>query len=161
MPGVPARTIVPVCRGVRARGERLAPGEGVPMTPPTIVVAAAVVERDGCFLVTRRLEGTHLAGSWEFPGGKCEPGESDEECLARELEEELGVEARIGDRLFAVRHAYEHRVVDLRFYACEIEGEPLPLLGQQMRWVPRDELASLELPPADAELIELLTNRTL
>jgi 8-oxo-dGTP diphosphatase len=126
------------------------------VSPPTIVVAAAVVERDDCFLVTRRLEGTHLAGTWEFPGGKCEAGETDEECLLRELEEELGVESRVGRRLFAVAHAYPGRIVDLRFYECEIVGEPLPLLGQQMRWVPRDELASLEFPPADAELIALL-----
>jgi mutator protein MutT len=127
--------------------------------PPVVAVTAAIVERDDCFLVTRRLEGTHLAGTWEFPGGKCEPGETDEECLARELEEELGVQARVGLLVFTAAHAYPERVVALRFYACELDGEPMPLLGQQMRWVPRDELASLQFPPADAELIDLLTTR--
>jgi mutator protein MutT len=127
--------------------------------PPVIIVTAAVVERDDCFLVTRRLEGTHLAGTWEFPGGKCEGGETDEECLARELDEELGVAAHVGPLVHTSSHAYPECVVDLRIYACRLEGEPLPLLGQQMRWVPRDELAALEFPPADAELIELLITR--
>jgi 8-oxo-dGTP diphosphatase len=121
-----------------------------------IVVIAAVVRRDDCFLVTRRLEGTHLAGTWEFPGGKLEPGESDAECLARELDEELGVEITIGPLVHATRHAYPGRTVELRFYRCEIIGEPMPMLGQQMQWIPRDELHTLEFPPADAELIRQL-----
>ena len=121
-----------------------------------VIVIAAVVERDDCFLVTRRLEGTHLAGTWEFPGGKLEPGETDAECLARELDEELGVEVHFGPLLHATRHAYPERTVELRFYACGIHGEPVPMLGQQMRWIPRDELDSLEFPAADAELIRQL-----
>ena len=121
-----------------------------------VVVIAAVVQRDDCFLVTRRLEGTHLAGTWEFPGGKLEPGESDAECLARELDEELGVETAIGPLVHATRHTYPGRTVELRFYRCEIAGEPMPMLGQQMQWIPRDELHTLEFPPADAELIRQL-----
>ena len=126
-------------------------------TPSTIVVAAAVVERDDCFLVTRRLEGTHLAGTWEFPGGKCEPGEDRDACLVREMDEELGVAATVGPLIFSTRHAYHDRVVELYFYSCAIEGEPLPQLGQQMQWVPRDMLTSLEFPPADEELIRKLS----
>jgi len=124
--------------------------------PREIVVIAAVVERDDCFLVTRRLEGTHLAGTWEFPGGKLEAGETDGECLARELDEELGVEVTIGPLLHATRHAYPERTVALRFYRCGLQGEPMPMLGQQMQWIPRDELGTLEFPPADAELIRQL-----
>jgi mutator protein MutT len=124
--------------------------------PPRIVVAAAVVERDDCFLVTRRLDGTHLAGAWEFPGGKCEAGETREECLAREIDEELGVEAHVGALVLSTRHAYPEREVELHFYACTLDGEPFPQLGQQMQWVPRDMLGSLEFPPADAQLIERL-----
>ena len=78
---------------------------------------AAVIERDGRFLVTRRLEGTHLAGLWEFPGGKCEPGETHEACLARELMEELGVVATIGDEILVTEHAYPERTVRLHFRA--------------------------------------------
>ena len=125
----------------------------------TIVVTAAVIEDDGRVLVTRRLAGTHLEGYWEFPGGKCEPGETHAACLARELHEELGVAARIGDEILAVTHTYPDRVVELHFIRCRLTGTPIPQLGQQMQWVLRGELASLRLPPADAELVELLTRQ--
>jgi 8-oxo-dGTP diphosphatase len=124
---------------------------------PVVVVVAAVVERDGRFLLTERLPGTHLEGAWEFPGGKCRTKESHEACLARELHEELGVSAEIGDEIFAVEHAYPERVVRLHFRTCRLSGEPRPLLGQQMRWVPREELTGLDMPEADVGLIELLT----
>lgn len=124
--------------------------------PLAIVVTAAVVERDDCFLVTRRLEGTHLAGTWEFPGGKCEPGEDHEACLVREIEEELGVAAMVGPLTLSTRHAYPERVVELYFYTCTLDGEPVPQLGQQMQWVPRGLLETLEFPPADDELIRML-----
>ena len=118
---------------------------------------AAVVERDGRFLVTRRLKDTHLSGYWEFPGGKCEAGESHEQCLARELQEELGVGGSIGDELLVTEHAYPTRAVRLHFRRCVIDGEPQPLLGQEMRWITREEMRALEFPEADNDLIELLT----
>jgi len=123
----------------------------------TITVVAAVVERGGAFLVTRRLEGTHLEGLWEFPGGKRHDGESHEECLAREMREELAVEVTIGDRILAVSHQYPDRTIALHFYACDLRGEPMPQLGQEMMWVRREDLRALALPPADEELIRLLT----
>jgi len=123
---------------------------------PTIVVTAAVIEQDGRFLVTRRQRGVHLEGFWEFPGGKCDDDESLGTCLARELREELDVDARIGEELFMTTHAYPERCVELHFIRCALLGEPRPQLGQEMRWVPRTELASLEFPPADAELIRIL-----
>jgi mutator protein MutT len=125
---------------------------------PRIVVTAAVIERDGRFLVTRRLKGSHLAGFWEFPGGKCDDGEGLEACLARELVEELAVDARVGDEIYGVEHAYPDRVVELHFFRCVLEGEPRAMLGQEMRWVARGDLRTLEFPPADAELIEMLTS---
>ncbi len=121
-----------------------------------IPVLAAVIERDGRFLVTRRLEGSHLSGYWEFPGGKCDPGESHESCLARELREELGVEAQIGDELFVVEHAYPERTVRLHFRRCEIDGDPQPLLNQEMRWVTREEMRELEFPDADRDVVRML-----
>ncbi len=123
----------------------------------TIVVTAAVIEREDCFLVTRRLKGTHLAGTWEFPGGKCEPGESLHDCMRRELREELAVDCVVGDEIFTVSHDYDDRRVELHFFACTLLGEPRPQLGQQMQWVSREHLRSLEFPPADAELIEKLS----
>ena len=122
-----------------------------------IVVLAAVIERDGHFLLTRRLEGTHLADAWEFPGGKCDPGESHEECLARELLEELAARAHIGEEIFTVEHAYPERTVRLHFRRVTLLSEPSPQLGQQMQWVPRARLRLLQLPEADRGLVELLT----
>ena len=121
-----------------------------------IVVSAAVVERDGAYLVTRRLRGTHLEGYWEFPGGKCEPGETFEHCLIREIREELGCDMTVGARLLSVAHDYSDRTVHLHFFRCTLTGEPRSLLGQEMRWVPREALRSLSFPPADEELIQLL-----
>jgi 8-oxo-dGTP diphosphatase len=125
------------------------------MAPP-IIVTAAVVERDGRVLVTRRQKGVHLEGLWEFPGGKCDDGESLAACLARELREELDVDATIGDEIFTTTHAYPERCVELHFLRCDLHGVPRPLVGQEMRWIPHAELASLDFPPADAELIEIL-----
>jgi len=126
---------------------------------PRLVVTAAVIERDGAYLVTRRQRGVHLEGYWEFPGGKCEPGESLGDCLARELREELGCAARIGDEILAVSHEYAERDIELHFIACELTGVPSPLVGQEMRWVARADLPSLQFPPADDELIALLERR--
>jgi 8-oxo-dGTP diphosphatase len=145
---------------------RLSDGEGLPRLSvrsrsrphavTTIVVTAAVVERDGRFLVTRRQRGVHLEGFWEFPGGKCDAGESHAACLARELHEELAVDAHIGSELFTTTHTYPDRIVELHFLRCELVGEPAPQIGQEMRWVARADLAALEFPPADVELIRML-----
>ena len=123
----------------------------------TIVVTAAVVEIDGRFLVTRRQTGVHLEGFWEFPGGKCDKDEPMTVCLARELLEELDVPSRVGEEIFTTTHTYPERLVELHFFRCELLGEPRPQLGQDMRWVRREDLAALEFPPADAELIRILT----
>jgi mutator protein MutT len=122
-----------------------------------IVVVAAVAERDGRYLVTRRLAGTHLAGLWEFPGGKCEPGETHAQCLDREMREELDVGVHVGPELLTARHDYGTKIVELHFFTCTVHGEPQPVLGQEIRWVSPRELAALKFPAADAELIELLT----
>jgi 8-oxo-dGTP diphosphatase len=122
-----------------------------------IIVTAAVIERAGRFLVARRLEGTHLAGCWEFPGGKCEPGEKPEACLAREIREELDATARVGEEIFRTTYRYPDRSVELRFFRCALDGEPRPVMRQQIQWVSRTELGTLEFPPADWELIRLLT----
>jgi 8-oxo-dGTP diphosphatase len=123
-----------------------------------IVVAAAVIERDGRFLITRRQKGVHLEGLWEFPGGKCDLGESLDVCLARELREELDVDATVGAEIFTTTHAYPERSVELHFLRCEVNGDLRPLLGQEMRWVGRADLDSLEFPPADTELIAMLAS---
>jgi mutator protein MutT len=122
----------------------------------TVVVAAAVISRGDLLLITRRQPGVHLEGLWEFPGGKCEPEESIASCVRRELQEELGTDAVVGEELLAVTHEYGERRIELHFVACELTGEPVPQLGQEMRWVARADLRSLQFPPADDELIALL-----
>lgn len=122
-----------------------------------MVVVAAVIEREGRFLLTLRPDGTHLAGHWEFPGGKCYPHESHAEALRRELHEELDIVGRVGERIFHITHDYPERSVELHFYRCDFAGEPKPMIGQQIRWVPRGELHRLPFPEADAELIARLT----
>ena len=121
------------------------------------VVVAAVIEQDGSFLVTRRLEGTHLAGLWEFPGGKIAAGETHAQALEREIREELDADVDVGELLFETQFDYTERRISLHFYRCSLRGTPRPLLGQQMQWLPRAELRALDFPPADAELIDRLT----
>ena len=126
------------------------------MADRRIVVSAAVVSRDGRYLVTRRLRGTHLEGLWEFPGGKCEAGETHIACLEREILEELGCAVSVGEKLLSVGHDYPERSVELHFFRCDLAVEPRPLLGQEIRWVQGTELRTLDFPPADEELITLL-----
>ena len=121
-----------------------------------MVVTAAIIERDGCYLVTRRPAGVHLEGFWEFPGGKCDSGESLEACLVREIREELACDGDVGREIFTTTHAYSEHAVELHFFACALLGEPRGVLGQDLRWVSRSELRVLRFPPADAELIALL-----
>jgi len=123
----------------------------------TIAVVAAVIEHDKRFLLTRRQDGVHLAGHWEFPGGKVGAGESHAEALRREIVEELDTDVVVQELVLETTHAYPQRTVTLFFYRCELIGLPTPMLGQQMEWVPRAELSSLLFPPADNELIRMLT----
>lgn len=124
----------------------------------TVVVVAAVIEEHQRFLVTRRQPGVHLAGLWEFPGGKIDPDETHHDALQRELREELDVDVDVGELTYQTVHAYPDRTVELYFYRCILKGAPRPLLGQEMRWVPRAELRALGFPPADAELVARLAH---
>ena len=124
------------------------------------MVTAAVIQRGDAYLVTRRQAGVHLEGYWEFPGGKCEAGETLTESLLREIREELDAPIRVGEEILAVTHEYPDRLIELRFFRCELLGEPRAVQGQEMQWVFRENLADLAFPPADAELLELLAGRT-
>jgi mutator protein MutT len=121
-----------------------------------VVVSAAVVEREGRFLVTRRLSGTHLAGLWEFPGGKCRSGEGLADCLRRELREELGVEVEVREEILATEDRQENGGVKLHFFRCVLLEDPRPMLGQEIRWASREDLGVLRFPPADTELLRML-----
>ena len=120
-------------------------------------MVAAVIRRNDKFLLTLRPAGTHFEGRWEFPGGKCLPTESHIEALRRELHEELDILGLVGTCIYSVSHSYPHQAVELYFYECDFEGEPKPMIGQQIAWVSRAELRRLSFPDADARLIEMLT----
>jgi mutator protein MutT len=122
-----------------------------------IEVSAALIFRDGRLLITQRHAGDHLGGLWEFPGGKREPGETFEQCLARELREELGIEVEVGDLFEEISHAYAEKTVLLKFFTCRlISGKLRTLDCAAFKWVKKSELADFEFPAADARLLEKL-----
>jgi 8-oxo-dGTP diphosphatase len=129
---------------------------------PLVVEVAAGLIRDerGRYLITQRRQGSHLAGKWEFPGGKLEAGETPAAGLRRELTEELSATFTIGDLVETVRWEYPDRTVTLHFFDCRLErGEIVPTENQGMTWVPPGELSRYDFPPADRELIRRLDQR--
>jgi len=128
------------------------------MQPPeTIEVSAALIFRSSQLLITRRHASSHLGGLWEFPGGKREPGETFEQCLVREIREELGVEIAVGEPFAEIRHTYPEKSVHLKFFVCRLlSGEPRPLDCAAIQWVGRFELDAYEFPAADAQLLQTL-----
>jgi len=122
-----------------------------------IEVAAGLIRCDGRYLIARRKPGVHLAGLWEFPGGKREADESLMECLQRELFEELGIRVDLPIPYRIIRHDYLEKVVEMHFYHCAIEeGEAAPIDCEEIRWVYPDELTDFEFPPADRAVIDAL-----
>lgn len=134
-----------------------------PAPPPNpagvIEVAAALVFRNRKLLVTQRPPGTHLAGFWEFPGGKREAAETWEQCLARELVEELGISVQVGALYSEIQHDYPTKSVLLRFFLASLapdSPDPRPIECAALRWINRADLSTIEFPPADARLIQQL-----
>lgn len=125
----------------------------------TLVVACALIDRDGRVLLARRPPGKSLAGLWEFPGGKVQSGESPEAALIRELREELAVDTKescLAPFTFA-SHEYEAFHLLMPLYLCRVwQGEPQPREGQELAWVRPARLRDYEMPPADIPLIAML-----
>ena len=124
-----------------------------------LVVACALIDADGRVLLAQRPEGKSLAGLWEFPGGKVEPGETPENSLIRELEEELGIVTKAAclAPLSFASHAYETFHLLMPLYICRrFEGMPSPQEGQQLKWVRPQDLRKFAMPPADEPLIAAL-----
>lgn len=125
-----------------------------------IVVAAAVIERDGRILLTKRLPKGHLPGLWEFPGGKLEPGESPTATVVRECREECGIEIEPVDIFEVTSHAYPERDVLLLFYACRwVSGEVQHIEVADHVWCLPSEIARYELPPADVPVVQKILAR--
>ena len=122
-----------------------------------IEVSAALIFRDGKLLITRRHAKLHLGGLWEFPGGKRETGETFEQCLVREIREELGAEIFVGELFEEIFHAYPEKSVRLKFFICKLlSGEPQPLDCAAVKWVAKKQLADFQFPAADLQLLEKL-----
>ena len=126
-----------------------------------IQVSAAVIERDGNYLIAKRGANTHLPGHWEFPGGKREIGESLETCLVRELREELGIEIKDPVRFIIIQHEYPDKTVEINFFLCSWVPGEIKLFGcADFRWVSPGELSKFTFLPADEQVIEQLQERT-
>lgn len=128
----------------------------------TTIVAAGILVEDGKVLVTQRKAGSHLAGAWEFPGGKVEPGEDPRVALVRELREELGVEARAGEIVEVTFHRYPEKAVLLLFYEASLdEGSPAPrpLDVAALRWASSEALDESEFPAADVAVLRKVRAR--
>jgi mutator protein MutT len=122
-----------------------------------VEVAAGLVFRDGKLLITRRHEDAHQGGLWEFPGGKRETRETFEQCLVRELREELGIEISVGRLFESVTHAYPEKTVRLEFFLCRWEQrEPRALGCPAFQWITAAGLKNFTFPAADARLIRRL-----
>lgn len=128
-----------------------------------LIVVAALIESDGLILACQRRKNDAFGLKWEFPGGKAREDEKPAEALARELKEELGVDATIGDEICRTRHRYAEmaREIELVFFQASARRSDMRNLAfEEMRWVKAEELASLDFLPADREFITKLAGRT-
>ncbi|KTE01674.1 MULTISPECIES: (deoxy)nucleoside triphosphate pyrophosphohydrolase [unclassified Sphingopyxis] len=135
------------------------PDPGKPQETSLVVVAAALIDRDGRLLVQQRPEGLSMAGLWEFPGGKLEPGETPEQALIRELGEELAIDvdhACLAPACFASDMLGNRHLLLLLFVCRKWRGTPVAQHASALRWVRPVELHGLDMPPADKPLIGLL-----
>ncbi len=128
---------------------------------PHYEIAVAVIERDGSFLISRRPEDKMLGGLWEFPGGKLEDNETLPEALKREMQEELGIEVSVGEKIKTVPHQYSHLSINLHAYRCIIfNGEPTSREGQTWRWVSDNKLNEYAFPKANKAILSAILNQT-
>jgi 8-oxo-dGTP diphosphatase len=124
---------------------------------PKIRVVGAMIEREGKYLITQRPPRASLPLLWEFPGGRVEAGETDEEALARELREEMAIAVDVAERVVHVEHAYQNYDIDFCVYRCRLRGGDIQdLKVHAHRWVRPDELDEYEFPAADEKTIARL-----
>ncbi|MBD2772814.1 8-oxo-dGTP diphosphatase MutT [Iningainema tapete] len=127
-------------------------------SPPHKIIGVAVIWNDlGQILIDRRLPEGVMGGLWEFPGGKIEPGETVEDCIKREIHEEIGIEIEVGEHLTTIDHTYTHLRVTLTVHHCRhLTGIPQPIECAEIRWVNLDELEQFEFPQANFQIIQVL-----
>jgi mutator protein MutT len=142
-------------------GPEYGPRQEPMKSKPHFHVTAGLIWSDGRVLLTRRPHGKHLAGYWEFPGGKQEQGESLEACLEREILEELGVRVKVNEKLFQVDHEYDEKSISLHLFHCSrLVGEPQTIGCDAMEWVNPQDLDLYELPPPDIRIISFIKSLT-
>ena len=123
------------------------------------IVTAAAIIRDGKVLIAQRQQGSHMEYKWEFPGGKLEPDETPEECIVREIKEEMDIDIEVVDIYKVVKFKYEEKDILLLCYLCRIiKGDGKALECNDFRWVTKDELTGFDFVPADLPIVEKLIN---
>ena len=132
---------------------------GLPVTDEAIQVVAAVVERDGRYLLCQRHGGPHLPFLWEFPGGKVEADETAPVALVREIQEELGVTCDVGAEIADITHRYPEKTVRIRFFRATLEGEPQAIIHRALSWIAPADFHRHEAPPPNAKVLALLAGR--
>ena len=127
--------------------------------PALIHVCAAVIRKNGKVLLCSRPDGKHLGGMWEFPGGKVDSGETDGQCLCREIKEELSLDIFVTDQIYRINHIYPEKEVDIRFYRAFASDENQKIIAmdnQQYQWVEIPDLMKMDIIPADKPFCEFL-----
>ncbi len=134
--------------------------EITPPLPHKQIGVAVIINQQGCILIDRRKPQGEMGGLWEFPGGKIEANETVEECIVREIREELAIEIAVCDRLIEINHTYDTFKVTLFVYHCQyLSGEPQPIECEEIRWVELSELKNYQFPQANSQIIDTLQVR--
>jgi 8-oxo-dGTP diphosphatase len=134
--------------------------ESVRPLPHKKIGVAAIANQQGLILIDRRKSQGEMGGLWEFPGGKIEADETVEECIAREVREELGIEIIVGDRLLEIEHVYQTFKVTLFVHDCQyLSGEPQPIECEEICWVSPSQLNKYQFPQANRQIIDTLQVR--
>ncbi|BBA79367.1 mutator MutT protein [cyanobacterium endosymbiont of Rhopalodia gibberula] len=130
------------------------------LLPYQKIGVAVIYNESGQILIDRRLKKGSLGGFWEFPGGKLEPNETVEDCIKREILEEIDIEIGIGEHLITLDHAYTHFKVTLIVHRCRyLTGKPKLIRCEEIRWITLDEINNFSFPKANNKIIELLHNQ--
>ncbi|MGF1541150.1 MAG: 8-oxo-dGTP diphosphatase MutT [Pleurocapsa sp.] len=134
--------------------------ETTPPLPHKQIGVAVISNQQGFILIDRRKPQGEMGGLWEFPGGKIEANETVEECIAREIREELAIEVAVGDRLIEINHTYNTFKVTLFVHSCQyVSGQPQPIECEEIRWVNLKELSNYQFPQANSQIIHTLQAR--
>ncbi len=128
-------------------------------TPHKIIGVGVIRNHQGEILIDRRLQSGEMGGFWEFPGGKIKPDESVEDCVKREIKEELGIEVVVGERITTINHNYATFKITLLVHHCQyLSGEPQTIECEEIRWVTVEEIDQYTFPEANIKIIDILKN---